>query len=200
VRLDHLLSKENMGLLRGAVLAAGTGGVPCHYEVVKAEARSDRSGLFRLSDTDTRPAIAPERLPVAAPGILESGGSLTRGRSRWVSPIAADKTAAGVMQASGLGRAPLPDALARKYPGADRQWIWQWVFPASSHYVDAHTGVRHRHHLHESVIQRAVRRRSAKRECPNPRPLTASGIRSPPTSWKRGTTSGRSRSCSGTRT
>jgi integron integrase len=56
-----------------------------------------------------------------------------------------------------LGRAPLPDALARKYPGADRQWAWQWVFPASSHYVDAHTGVRHRHHLHESVIQRAVK-------------------------------------------
>jgi integron integrase len=59
--------------------------------------------------------------------------------------------------ACGLGRAPLPDALARKYPGADRQWAWQWVFPASSHYVDRHTGVRHRHHLHESVIQRAVK-------------------------------------------
>ncbi|MDR7405060.1 MAG: tyrosine-type recombinase/integrase, partial [Armatimonadota bacterium] len=59
--------------------------------------------------------------------------------------------------ARGLGRAPLPDALARKYPGADRQWAWQWVFPASSHYVDAHTGVRHRHHLHESVSQRAVK-------------------------------------------
>lgn len=58
--------------------------------------------------------------------------------------------------ARGLGRAPLPDALARKYPGADRQWAWQWVFPASSYYIDRHTGVRHRHHLHESVIQRAV--------------------------------------------
>ncbi len=59
--------------------------------------------------------------------------------------------------ARGLGRAPLPDSLARKYPSADRQWAWQWVFPASSHYVDRHTGVRHRHHLHESVIQRAVK-------------------------------------------
>jgi hypothetical protein len=57
----------------------------------------------------------------------------------------------------GLGRAPLPDALARKYPGTDRQWAWQWVFPASSHYLDRHSGVRHRHHLHESVVQRAVR-------------------------------------------
>ena len=56
----------------------------------------------------------------------------------------------------GLGRAPLPDAIARKYPHADRQWAWQWVFPASSHYADRRTGVRHRHHLHESVIQRVV--------------------------------------------
>ena len=33
---------------------------------------------------------------------------------------------------SGLGQAPLPDALARKYPNAGREWGWQWVFPASS--------------------------------------------------------------------
>ena len=58
--------------------------------------------------------------------------------------------------ALGLGEAPLPDALARKYPSAGREWAWQWVFPASSHYLDRRTGVRHRHHLHESVIQRAV--------------------------------------------
>ena len=32
----------------------------------------------------------------------------------------------------------------------------QWVFPASAHYVDSRTGIRHRHHLHESVIQKAV--------------------------------------------
>jgi integron integrase len=57
----------------------------------------------------------------------------------------------------GLGRAPLPDAIARKYPAADREWGWQWVFPATSHYADRETGVRHRHHLHESVIQRAVK-------------------------------------------
>jgi hypothetical protein len=56
----------------------------------------------------------------------------------------------------GLGRAPLPEALARKYPNTDREWGWQWVFPASSHYLGARTGLQHRHHLHESVIQRAV--------------------------------------------
>ena len=59
--------------------------------------------------------------------------------------------------ARSLGRAPLPDALSRKYPDADRQWAWQWVFPTSSHCADRHTGMRHRHHLHESVIQRAVK-------------------------------------------
>lgn len=57
----------------------------------------------------------------------------------------------------GLGRAPLPGALARKYRNADREWSWQWIFPASSHYLNEQTGVRHRHHLHETVIQKAVR-------------------------------------------
>jgi len=56
----------------------------------------------------------------------------------------------------GLGRAPLPDALLRKYPNADRGWSSQWVFPAGSHYRDRRTGIQHRHHLHESVIQKAV--------------------------------------------
>jgi integron integrase len=56
----------------------------------------------------------------------------------------------------GLGRAPLPYALAEKYPRADRDWGWQYVFPASSHYTDRLTGVRHRHHLHETAVQRAM--------------------------------------------
>ena len=60
--------------------------------------------------------------------------------------------------ARGLGRAPLPTALSRKYPNADREWGWQWVFPATSHYRDRETGIEHRHHLHGSVVQKAVRR------------------------------------------
>ena len=51
----------------------------------------------------------------------------------------------------------LPDALGAKYPGASREWAWQWVFPATRFYVDAPTGERRRHHLHESVVQRAVK-------------------------------------------
>ncbi len=59
--------------------------------------------------------------------------------------------------AVGLGRVPMPDALARKYPNADREWGWQRIFPASRHYTDRETGVRYRHHVHESVIQKDVR-------------------------------------------
>ena len=51
----------------------------------------------------------------------------------------------------------MPDALARKYPGAVREWAWQWVFPATRRYVDRETGEWHRHHLHETVLQRAVK-------------------------------------------
>jgi integron integrase len=60
--------------------------------------------------------------------------------------------------ARGLGRAPLPFALRRKYATADRSWSWQWIFPATSHYRDRQTDIEHRHHLHESVVQKAVRR------------------------------------------
>jgi integron integrase len=58
--------------------------------------------------------------------------------------------------AHGVKGAPLPGALARKIPDAERQLAWQWVFPASRTYVDAETGVRRRHHLHETAVQRAV--------------------------------------------
>ena len=34
---------------------------------------------------------------------------------------------------------------------------WQWVFPASRGYEDRTTGQRRRHHLHETVVQRAFR-------------------------------------------
>jgi integron integrase len=57
----------------------------------------------------------------------------------------------------GLGRVALPNALERKYPNAGREWAWQWVFPAPQHYTDRITGEKRRHHLHESVLQRAVR-------------------------------------------
>jgi integron integrase len=59
--------------------------------------------------------------------------------------------------AAGHGAAPLPFALARKYPGAATTWAWQFVFPASRVSPDPRTGALARHHLHETVVQRAVR-------------------------------------------
>jgi integron integrase len=58
---------------------------------------------------------------------------------------------------AGAGTVALPDALRVKYPTAAREWGWQWVFPATRLYVDAVTGERRRHHLHESVLQRAIK-------------------------------------------
>jgi integron integrase len=57
----------------------------------------------------------------------------------------------------GAGWVELPTALLRKYPNAGREWAWQWVFPATRLYRDRLTGQRRRHHLHESVLQRAVK-------------------------------------------
>jgi integron integrase len=57
----------------------------------------------------------------------------------------------------GAGRVPLPEALARKYPSASREWGWQWVFPASRIQTDPETGTRFRRPLHPSAVQRAVK-------------------------------------------
>ena len=68
----------------------------------------------------------------------------------------------------GAGWVELPWALARKYPNAGREWAWQWVFPATRVYVDRETGQRRRHHLHESVLQRAVKDAVQRAEIPKP--------------------------------
>jgi integron integrase len=57
----------------------------------------------------------------------------------------------------GAGWVELPGAIGRKYPNAGRELSWQWVFPAARRYVHPETGQVRRHHLHETVVQRAVR-------------------------------------------
>ena len=57
--------------------------------------------------------------------------------------------------ADGVG-VTLPGALARKYPNAPREWPWWYVFPATSRARDRENGTPFRHHLHESVVQRAM--------------------------------------------
>lgn len=61
----------------------------------------------------------------------------------------------------GGGYVKLPKALGRKYPNADRAWGWQWIFPAHRKYEDSESGIRCRHHLDESVLQRAVKEAAA---------------------------------------
>ena len=64
--------------------------------------------------------------------------------------------------AAGYGEAPLPDALARKYPSAGREWGWQYVFPADKIAVDPADGKVRRYHMHEKLLQAAVRRAARK--------------------------------------
>jgi len=56
----------------------------------------------------------------------------------------------------GFGSVQLPYALRRKYPNAEKLWMWQFVFPAKHRSTDPRSGIIRRHHLHESVLQRAV--------------------------------------------
>ena len=48
-------------------------------------------------------------------------------------------------------------ALARKYPQAEKEWIWQYVFPAKSLSVDPRSGKVRRHHINENLVQNAVK-------------------------------------------
>ena len=60
--------------------------------------------------------------------------------------------------AEGYGRTPMPYALAKKYPRADRQWRWQFVFPQKHRWVNRQTGDQGRYHVDESIVQKRVKR------------------------------------------
>jgi len=60
--------------------------------------------------------------------------------------------------ALGYGAVFLPNALERKYPNANREWIWQYVFPSHKLSVDPRTGQVRRHHVDDSGVRKAVRR------------------------------------------
>ena len=59
--------------------------------------------------------------------------------------------------ADGWGRAQMPHALDRKYPAAAAEWRWQWVFPQENRWRNASTRDEGRHHIDESLVQRAVK-------------------------------------------
>jgi integron integrase len=57
----------------------------------------------------------------------------------------------------GWGGARLPNALERKYRNASKEWRWQWVFPQENRWINYHTKDQGRHHVDESLVQKAVR-------------------------------------------
>ena len=59
--------------------------------------------------------------------------------------------------AEGFGTVELPFALAHKYPQAATEWKWQYVFPAPKRSIDPRCGIERRHHLDDSVLQKAVK-------------------------------------------
>lgn len=57
----------------------------------------------------------------------------------------------------GWGRVQIPTALDRKYPNAPAEWRWQWVFPQENRWFNPQTEKQGRHHIDESLVQKAVR-------------------------------------------
>lgn len=58
----------------------------------------------------------------------------------------------------GFGRVFMPDGLVRKYPSAEAEFRWQYLFPASRMSVDPRSGARRRHHLHENSLQKSIKK------------------------------------------
>jgi integron integrase len=78
-----------------------------------------------------------------------------------ITPLKEHLARVGLLHAEdlrlGFGEVYLPHALERKYTNAGLEWIWQYIFPAAKRSVDPRSGKERRHHLSESVIQRAVK-------------------------------------------
>jgi integron integrase len=91
----------------------------------------------------------------------------------------------------------LPTALLRKYPNAGREWVWQWVFPATSLYRDARPASSDGTTCTSPSCSGPSRTLRAGPGSRSALPLTRSGTRSPPTCSKTATTSARCRNCSG---
>jgi len=58
----------------------------------------------------------------------------------------------------GYGSVYLPNALARKYKGAEYDWCWQYVFPSRSLSKDPRSGITRRHHCHDSMLIRSLKK------------------------------------------
>jgi site-specific recombinase XerD len=79
------------------------------------------------------------------------------GRDELRAHLRASETLHGADRAAGLAGVWLPDGVERNYPNAGRELGWFWVFPSHTLCTDPRAGIARRHHLHESVIQKAVK-------------------------------------------
>lgn len=150
-RLPSVLTREEV-----RQVASEIGGVP-HLVVLLlygAGLRLMEALTLRVKDLDLEQAMITVR---GGKGDKDRVTVLPRSA---VAPLAAHLREVSEQHRSdvraGHGAVALPNALARKIPGAERAWAWQWVFPATRPYHDSATGAVRRHHLHETVIQRAV--------------------------------------------
>lgn len=85
------------------------------------------------------------RVPLAESAIPDVERALRRCRELWSRDRRSHVHTTGI-----------PESLLRKLPGSDTSWSWFYVFPATRTFMDA-ARVTRRHHLHPSVVQRAVR-------------------------------------------
>ncbi|MBI1382714.1 MAG: tyrosine-type recombinase/integrase [Planctomycetaceae bacterium] len=123
--------------------AAGAGGSP-GYACTLPDPRQ------RLAGADQGRQREPGR-----PGVVHRRDGIQRDLAAHLERVRAQHTRD---LAAGAGWVELPGALAVKLPNAGRERPWQWVFPATRLYTERETGQRRRHHLHETVLQHAVRR------------------------------------------
>lgn len=77
--------------------------------------------------------------------------------------------------AAGFGVASLPHALARKYPSAPREFVWQYVFPSVQRSIDPRDGIERRHHFDDGVLSRALK--AACRKAGIEKPVSAHTLR-----------------------
>lgn len=99
--------------------------------------------------------------------------------ARLVEPLRAEIERARILHAqdlaAGFGEARLPDALARKYPGAGRTFGWQFVFPSAQRSRDPRDGTIRRHHVDDAILSRALA--SARRTAGIDKPFGAHALR-----------------------
>jgi integron integrase len=77
--------------------------------------------------------------------------------------------------ADGFGTVYLPHALARKFPNAEKEWIWQYAFPSSRLSVDPRSQLKQRHHVSEAILQQALK--AAVQACGIRKPATCHTLR-----------------------